>query len=348
MPLTKGNYFPGQKRTERVVRFIRRHTVSYVPWVSSVVILCILPWILILIFNAVGFPIVETLYSYSNITFGEKITNNITIIIFSIYYQFLIAYSLKMWIDYYLDVIFITPEHLVNIQQIGLLNHKVAEQSLLRVQDVTARISGFWQTFFRYGTVVVETAGDEPNFLMKDIPKPNDIANIVLKLHEEMVEHGGLEDELMEGIGGERSKPAAEKRRGLINKVVYNLPPNRNPSIYRGNNYTNTNLQQFENKMPIRTIELEDSKVVVIQEPKQSHEKNAKTISFKKKKKTVEKIRSSIDNIKSESSLLNLNDYVYDDVKLSFSEDSKINKKPRKQSNKIEEGILKDGEEIKL
>lgn len=311
--LIKGHYFPEQENTEKIKLFIRRHKITCAPWVFFIVFLIILPRIIIGMLNNVDITI-STLLDSAQINPDERLVNQIIIVCLTCYYLFISTYFFLMWMNYYLDIIIVTPEHLINIQQIGLLNHKVSEQSLLRVQDVTSRVNGFWQTYFRYGTVVAETAGDEPNFSMRDVPNPNSVANIILRLHEELIEKGGLEEETAESVGLNRPKPAVKKRSEIINKVVYNLPPNKNLSA-------DFNKSQDQTSTEEKITELSDSKVVVIQTPSETKKQTKKHTP----KKLVKKIQTSLK--KSEN--------------ITIEPSWTINKKP-------EEGELKEGEEIKL
>lgn len=330
--LIKGHFFPKQENAEKIKLFIRRHIITYAPWVLFIVLLVILPWIIIGTLNSIDISI-STLLNSAQINPDEKLVNQVIIVLLTGYYLFISAYFFLMWIDFYLDIIIVTPEHLINIQQIGLLNHKVSEQSLLRVQDVTSRVDGFWQTFFRYGTVVAETAGDEPNFLMRDVPNPNSVANIILKLHEELIESGGLKEELGESVGLNRPKPVVRKRKEMINKIVYNLPPNRGIDSQKLTISKKTNTQKPED-----TIELEDSKVVVIQTPKLTRKitKDSKISKEKPKIKKIETSQPKLEIVDIEPSWIS-----------SAQKDRRF-KKSKEIDRSIREGELKEGKEIRL
>ena len=199
--LPKGTYFADQKQNEQVVLFIRRHALSFLPWMVFISLMVILP----IIFY----------YNWKDFVFSALPPRdfNYAIIGVSAYYLIVIAVFLTAWIGYYLSVAIITPEHLVDIRQDGLFNRRISEQSLLRVQDVSAHMQGFLQTFFHYGTVFVETAGEAPNFVIPSIPYPNRVANTILKLHEEMVNRAGFEDkDLVSGVGLEIPKNSSMKK----------------------------------------------------------------------------------------------------------------------------------------
>src|SRR3990167_4508371 len=161
--LKKGSYFSEQDHDEKVVLFIRRHWLAFLPWIVIIFMMILIPAILIIVYGS----------QVPELFFG---TNRAFLIVgVGSYLLITLAVFLTAWTGYYLNVAIITPEHLVDIRQSGLFNRKVSEQSLLRVQDVSARITGIMQTFFRYGMVFVETAGEAPNFEMLNIPLPNKI-----------------------------------------------------------------------------------------------------------------------------------------------------------------------------
>jgi len=193
--LTRSQYFPEQKRDEQIVLFIRSHWMSFLPWIIFISAMIIAPLILVVTLrdNIIQiFPVRDRAYH---------------IIGLSAYLLIVLAIFLTAWISFYLNVMIVTPEHLVDIRQNGLYNRKVSEQSLLRVQDVSAHMEGFFQTFFHFGTIYVETAGEAPNFKIPNIPDPNRVANKILKLHEDLVKESGFKDkDMAQGIGLEKTK----------------------------------------------------------------------------------------------------------------------------------------------
>lgn len=67
----------------------------------------------------------------------------------------------------------VTDLHVTEVQQLGLFNRKVSELSMANVEDVTANTEGILPTIFNYGTLTVETAGEQHNFVFKFCPNPN-------------------------------------------------------------------------------------------------------------------------------------------------------------------------------
>lgn len=103
------------------------------------------------------------------------------------YYLFLIVVGLVLWMDYYYDMYIVTEEHILDIDQSSLLLQKISRTSLMRVQDVTARVTGFWGNLLDFGRVSVQTAGHEEELILEDVPHPREVAAKIMVLHDELI-----------------------------------------------------------------------------------------------------------------------------------------------------------------
>lgn len=116
-------------------------------------------------------------------------------IFLSVYYLYTWLFAFHSFVDYYLDVWVVTNRRIINIEQKSLFMRQSSEQKLYRIQDVTAELRGFFSTIFNYGTVYIQTAGEEQRFIFKQVPDPNGVARKINKLAEErkryerMLEH---------------------------------------------------------------------------------------------------------------------------------------------------------------
>lgn len=78
----------------------------------------------------------------------------------------------------------ITNKHIVDVDQLGLFNRKVATLTLQRIQDVSADVKGPLQTMLQYGTVIVQTAGERENFSFDYIKSPYEVEQYILDIHQ--------------------------------------------------------------------------------------------------------------------------------------------------------------------
>jgi len=81
---------------------------------------------------------------------------------------------------YTANQLIITDKNITQVLQMGLFHRKVSELSMGSIEDVTARQTGVFQTIFNYGTLTVETAGEQRNFKFVYCPNPNAYAKTLL------------------------------------------------------------------------------------------------------------------------------------------------------------------------
>ncbi len=83
------------------------------------------------------------------------------------------------------NVIYVTTEKLAQLKYLSLFNRKVSQLSIGDVQDVSVQQRGIFAHWFNYGTLVVETAGEQQNYLFTYVPNPYEVSRIIVGAHEE-------------------------------------------------------------------------------------------------------------------------------------------------------------------
>ena len=82
------------------------------------------------------------------------------------------------------NVIFVTSEKIAQILYINLFNRKISQLSIGDVQDVTVTQKGIMAHMFNYGTLVIETAGEQQNYTFTYIPDPYMHSKAIVGTHE--------------------------------------------------------------------------------------------------------------------------------------------------------------------
>lgn len=82
------------------------------------------------------------------------------------------------------NVVYVTNEKLAQILFITLFNRKLSQLSIGDVQDVTVQQNGFLPNLLGYGTLVVETAGEQQNYTFSFVPKPFETSKVIINAHE--------------------------------------------------------------------------------------------------------------------------------------------------------------------
>ncbi|MEX0932149.1 MAG: PH domain-containing protein [Candidatus Saccharimonadales bacterium] len=87
---------------------------------------------------------------------------------------------------YLYNKIVITNESVVQVLQHSLFSRKISQLSLARVEDVTVRQQNFIAHLFNYGTLNIETAGEQINFVFPWAKEPFKAAQIIIEAQERL------------------------------------------------------------------------------------------------------------------------------------------------------------------
>ncbi|MCX6744357.1 MAG: PH domain-containing protein [Candidatus Parcubacteria bacterium] len=162
---------PHRQKDEKLILFLRRHPIALAGRWAFLLILIIIP---------IG------VYYYLVANFSDILAlaapSAFLVLLGSIYYLFVMLFFLNTFIDYFLDVWIVTDQRIINIEQRGLFNREIAEHDLDKIQDVSGIQKGFWQTFFSYGDVHVQTAGEIQRFVFRQVDNPFDVVRVLNNL----------------------------------------------------------------------------------------------------------------------------------------------------------------------
>ncbi len=89
------------------------------------------------------------------------------------------------WTKNYFDVWHITNKHIIAVNQRGILDREVSYMEYNRIQDVFFEKEGLIGTFFGYGRLKVQTAGSDQSFVIENITKVEEVAEIIIRLRDE-------------------------------------------------------------------------------------------------------------------------------------------------------------------
>lgn len=82
---------------------------------------------------------------------------------------------------YFLNAWVLTNKRIVNIKQRRYFSREVSSLFLSRVQDVTTDVTGILSSLLGIGDIKVQTAGEDVEFVMRGIPRPEQMRDVILK-----------------------------------------------------------------------------------------------------------------------------------------------------------------------
>ncbi len=157
--------FENQGKEEKVILMLRAHPITQISWVINVLILFILQIVANLVFGGLLSPM-------------SSFALNLFLIVFILSYG---------WINvlvYLFNVGIVTNLKILDVDFSAVIYKEVTEAKLEKIEDVTAKTSGYFASIFNFGGVFIQTAGTEANIEFLKVPRPSDVVQVVNSLTE--------------------------------------------------------------------------------------------------------------------------------------------------------------------
>lgn len=85
---------------------------------------------------------------------------------------------------YNLNRLILTTEKIAQINYATIIDRKVIQLSIDRLQDVTVNQVGIFPRIFKYGTIVIDTAGEQEDCVFTYAPNPYELSRAIMDQHE--------------------------------------------------------------------------------------------------------------------------------------------------------------------
>ena len=159
------------KSYEKKVFCLRRHIITFLPAIFLYALALAIP---------VGIAIYFGMGNGKNILATDF--SPLLILLGGIYVLSVTLFFFAYFIDFYLDVLFVTNDRLVDMEQCNLFARTVSEVDLYRIQDITSEVKGISAHLFDYGNLTIQTAGVSQKFKLQNIPHPHRLRQQILDL----------------------------------------------------------------------------------------------------------------------------------------------------------------------
>jgi uncharacterized membrane protein YdbT with pleckstrin-like domain len=102
-----------------------------------------------------------------------------------LFFTYVLAYIYKN------NVIIVTNEKIVQLLYRNLVDRKISQLSLGDLEDVTVEQRGIFARIFKFGTLTIETAGEQNNYNFSYTPYPYDTAKHIVAAREQSIKMYG-------------------------------------------------------------------------------------------------------------------------------------------------------------
>lgn len=103
--------------------------------------------------------------------------------VFGIWILFFISLT-----NYYLDVLLVTNQRVIYIEQIGLFARELAELRMENIQDIKVEVVGLLASLLDFGNIHLQTAGEHKEFIVRNIPGPHAAKDVIAKQCHQLAE----------------------------------------------------------------------------------------------------------------------------------------------------------------
>jgi uncharacterized membrane protein YdbT with pleckstrin-like domain len=158
-------HFQTQSDNETVILVVRSHPISQIWW----------------IINAIFLSIALLTANY----FAGSFLNPLQLL-FTYFFSLMMvcAYSWLNIIIWFFNVGIITNERIVDIDFHGVIYKEITETRLDKIQDITEKAGGFAESFFDFGHLFLQTAGNKQNIEFDNVPHPASVTKLIHQLTE--------------------------------------------------------------------------------------------------------------------------------------------------------------------
>ncbi|MDZ4227600.1 MAG: HAMP domain-containing sensor histidine kinase [Patescibacteria group bacterium] len=135
---------------------------------------------------------------------------------------------MMFWSSYYLNMLVITDRRIFYTEQVTMVNHFTREWDIRDVKHVSVHVENALESFFKYGTLYLESRSDSEVTEMQGIAEPEDVAAVILKQDDnygQLQETSRKQQELLKFISHEVKGHLAKSKAAFASIVEGDYGP---------------------------------------------------------------------------------------------------------------------------
>jgi hypothetical protein len=153
--------FETKDKEEQIILLLRQHPIVNVKWIIVTLMLLTGPTLLgifgIFSFLPIGFSLVLSLAWY-------LVTS---------------CYAIESFLSWYFNVYFVTNQRIIDVDFFNLIDKRVSDAEIGKIQDVSYSTNGVVGTMLNFGNVFIQTAAEVSEFKFESVPNPEKVTKII-------------------------------------------------------------------------------------------------------------------------------------------------------------------------
>lgn len=171
-----GVTFDSQEVGEKIVLLLRQHIVVLVLPFFFFILLLLLP------------VVIPSVLSFLKLNLFDVLSGAQVPLLTVFWYLLVFAFALYRFLFWFFNIYILTNERVIDFDFRGILHKQTSFAKLVQIQDVTPKMVGFFSTFFNFGDIYIQTAGEQREFDFLKVPKPDEVSHRILE--EVRIEEG--------------------------------------------------------------------------------------------------------------------------------------------------------------
>jgi hypothetical protein len=115
---------------------------------------------------------------------GDVVPVSVAISLLLIVTLLIEIFSYIGYVVYIRNQLTVTDDSIIQHLQRGLFHKHISQLNIGNIEDVTVNQSGILAHMFDYGTITIETAGEQSNFTFPYAKDPYNAAKVIIECHE--------------------------------------------------------------------------------------------------------------------------------------------------------------------
>ncbi len=179
LPVKKGNRllhsfcalpkadFNTREKGEKIILILRAHPITQLPWIFNSFVFVIL---------IVGLNVYLRIAFSNFFSFYELLALNIFLL--AVLFSYIVI-NITSW---FFNVGIVTNKRVLDLDYQPLTFRNFSGTKIENIEDISSISAGPFSNIFRYGNVIVQTAGTEQNIEFLKVPYPDEVVKIINKL----------------------------------------------------------------------------------------------------------------------------------------------------------------------
>ncbi len=159
--------FETRDNEEKIILMLRQHPVVNLKWMIISLLLLTGPMIL----GMIGLT--------------SLLPAGYSMVLSLVWYMVTFTYALEGFLNWYFNVFFITTERIIDVDFFNIIDKRVSDAEIEKIQDVTYETIGALGTTLNFGNVAIQTASEVPEFSFELVPNPERVVKILDDLREQ-------------------------------------------------------------------------------------------------------------------------------------------------------------------